>query len=78
MSGFFARWKEGIKASSPAQLLEAKLFGQVGQIVGLFIAMFLLWFNEYTYFTIFLLFTNFILYVDLKRTYKEYMGLKKW
>jgi uncharacterized membrane protein YgaE (UPF0421/DUF939 family) len=78
MIGFFSRWKKGMMELTPQQILQAKITGQIGQIIGLGLAMVVIAFSEHKYFLLFLFFTVFILVTELIRTYKEYEVMLKW
>lgn len=72
---FFRRWKQGIKDLTPLQMIKSKLFGLIGQIIGLLLASTYMWFSSLRFFLVFMLFTIFLIGVELINTYKQYQEM---
>lgn len=72
MKEFFVKWKHGMRTLTPLQIIEAKLFGIIGQIIGLLLAMVYLWFGGFRFFLVFMAFTIFLIGVEFVSTWKQY------
>jgi hypothetical protein len=72
----WTRWRQGMRELTPLQLIEAKLFGILGQIAGLLLAMGYLWTLEFRFFLVFMAFTVFIQCAEFVSNWKQYDNMR--
>lgn len=74
---FFTRWWWGMKHLTPRSLLEAKMFGTAGMIVGILGAWYVMFQNGMGYWGVFMFFFAFVQFFEFLGVRKQWLQAKE-
>lgn len=75
---FTKRWIEGMKNLTPSQQLQAKMYGNIGAVLGLVIALVAMFIQGIWYWIVFLIFITFLQALELYKVSQQLTETRKF